>query len=366
MNKICLLILLALLCVGGASAQTKKSSKAKKTVKLTPEQELYEELLPSTAKIMFIDSLVADKETFLSLIPLPKDAGFLTSSEDGTVEYTNEFKDTRITARGDSIFRHLFISHRYGSDWETPRELDELDNELPDYPFLMADGVTLYFSAEGEGTVGGRDIFRTTYNTEDLEFYEPANAGLPFNSPANDYLLAISDIDNLGWLVTDRNQEEGKVCIYTFEPMAARITFGDDVPTEDIKVYAEIRQMKDSWGFGDYSSAVAREAELLKRLEESDDEEKISFVVNDDKVYSSLDDFSSKSSRAQYEELLQDKEKLASLNSLLDSSRDSYAQTSSSKRYEIGRKIADLETEVEQLADQIVAKEKALRAAENK
>ncbi len=363
MNRFFILILLIVFCASPSSAQRRRTTRV--VEKKTPEQELYEELLSSTAKIMFIDSLVADKDAFLALIPLPKDAGQLTE-EGGKVTYSNEFDDTHIVASGDSLARHLYISHRYGNDWETPRELSELDNPMPDFPFLMADGITLYFSAEGEGTVGGRDIFRTLYNTEDLEFYEASNVGLPFNSPQNDYLLAISDIDKLGWLVTDRHQEEGKVCIYTFEPTDQRQTFPEDVPTADIKAYAEIRQIKDTWGFGDYASAIKRRDDLLRRLNDTGTEQGFEFVVNDNTVYTSLDDFSSKSNKAQFEEIEQAKEKLASLNKLLDSLRLSYSDASPSKRHEIGRNIASLEAEIDELSDEIHASEKDLRRKENK
>ncbi len=364
MLRIYALLLLVALSASAATAQTKKSSKARKVV-LTPEQELYEELLPATAKIMFIDSVVADKESFLALLPLPADAGTLTTA-DGVREYVNEFNDTRLTAQGDSLARHLFIAHRYGNAWDAPRQMSEIDNLLPDYPFLMADGVTLYFSAEGEGTVGGRDIFRTNYNAEALAFYEATNAGLPYNSPANDYLLAISDVDNLGWLVTDRHQEEGQVCIYTFVPTATRAFFDEDVPIEEIKAYAELRQIKDSWAFGDYAAAVARQTALLQRLNESADESGIYFVVNDDTVYTSLDDFRTTASQEQFVALQAAQAKAVSLSTLLDTMRDSYAAAAPTKRYEIGRKIADLEAEVEALQADIAAAEKSLRANENK
>ncbi len=363
MNKWCVVILLMLLCVGNASAQ-RRSSKAKKVEVKTPEQQLYDELLHSTAKIMFIDSVVVDKEDFLSHLPLPKDVGCVTREGDQMV-YVNEFDDTRILASGDSLSRHLYISHRYGPEWDSPRCLDELDNLMPDYPFLMADGITLYFSAEGEGTVGGRDLFLTAYDTSDSQFYEATNVGLPFNSPQNDYMLAISDIDNLGWLVTDRHQEEGQVCIYTFEPTAQRQTFAEDVPTADIKQYAEISSIKDTWGFGDYASAIKRRDELMKRMAENTNAHSIEFVVNDDTVYRSLDDFSSKSNRAQYEEILQAKERLSQLTRLLENLRTSYTEASPSKRREIGRNIASMETEIDTLADEIHSSEKDLRKKEN-
>ncbi len=343
-----------------------QSKKAKSQPVKTPEEILYDELLLSTAKVMFIDSVVVDKDIFLSCIPLPADAGGLTMAN-GQAVYTNEFGDTRLFSDGDTISRrHLYISRRYGNEWDTPRQLSELDNEMPDYPFLMADGVTLYFSAEGEGTVGGRDIFRTLYNSDDLAFYEATNVGLPFNSPANDYLLAISDIDNIGWLVTDRCQEEGKVCIYTFEPPAQRVAFDEDTPEDELKSYAEIRQIRDTWAFGDVSAALARQSAIIDRMNEKEDDSRIEFVVNDRTVYTSLDDFSSDANRQQFSQIEQTKKKIAGLESLIESMRKSYSEIVASKRYETGRKIAELETELEALTDDMARSEKELRNKENR
>ncbi len=357
------MILLMLLCVGNASAQ-RKSTRAKRVETKTPEQALYDELLRSTAKIMFVDSVVVDKEDFLSHLPLPKDVGSV-AREGNTIEYVNEFDDTRIVASGDSLSRHLYLSRRYGPEWDPPRQLDELNNEMPNYPFLMADGITLYFSAEGEGTVGGRDLFLTMYDADNSEFYEATNVGLPFNSPQNDYMLAISDIDNLGWLVTDRHQEEGKVCIYTFVPTAQRQTFAEDVPSADIKPYAEITCIKDTWGFGDYASAIQRRDALTRRMAENTDNNSIEFVVNDDTVYHSLTDFSTKSNQAQFEEILQNKEQLSQLERLLENLRTSYTDASPSKRHDIGRNIAKMEEEIDTLAEEIHSSEKNLRMKEN-
>ncbi len=360
MNKTIILLAAATLFAMSATAQRK----AKPAVK-TAEETLYDELLLSTAKVMFIDSLVCDKDSFLLYLPLPKDAGTLATDGGATV-YTNEFGDTRIIASGDSLDRKLHIMRRYGKEWDSPDVISELDNALPDYPFLMADGVTLYFSAEGEGTVGGRDIFRTVYNADALEFYEATNVGLPYNSPANDYLLAISDIDNIGWLVSDRNQEPGRVCIYTFEPPAQRLAFDEETPDETLRRYAEIRRIADTWTFGDADAALKRQSDIIDRMDSNDETRRIAFVVNNRTVYTSLDDFPDTAARQQFQTIEDAKKKLEMLGTLLDSMRTSYAATTGAKRYETGRKIAELEAETASLTDEITQAEKSLRNALNK
>lgn len=368
MKKVFLLILVATFCFSTADAQ--KRRKAAKKVEVvpekTPEEELFEELLPSTAKVMFIDSVVVDKAQFLSLLPMASDMGRVHTDGD-IVSYTNSFGNTCIYAEGDTIRgRHLYMTHLYGKKWSEPAQLEELSQPMADYPFLMGDGVTLYFSAEGEGTLGGRDIYRTTYDTNGSQFYEAANMGMPYNSSANDYMLAISDFDNLGWLVSDRYQPEGKVCIYTFEPTAQRQTFDEDTETEVLCSYARIDRIKDTWSFGDVNAALQRRDAMLARISSKVSAEQVRFVVNDNTVYTSLDEFRTPSGKKRYEALSADKSKLSKLQTLLDTTRKSFADAAHAKKYEIGRRIIALEQEVEALENDILQAEKALRNAENK
>lgn len=370
MKRIVFLVLLSALLVGNVDAQKRKAkSKAKAKVAVvekTPEEKLYDELLPSTAKVMFIDSVVVDKGAFLNSIAMPESLGKM-SSANGNVGYTNEFGNTTIFASGDTIVgRHLYISHKYGDSWEEPRKVSELTNSFPDYPFLMSDGITLYFSAEGEGTVGGRDIFRTTYNAEDANFYDATNMGLPYNSPANEYMLAISDLDNIGWLVSDRNQPEGKVCIYVFETTPQRNTFADGTSEEELKKYASIANIKSTWSFGDRGAALARYEAMSGKTGKNGDETDMAFVINDEITYTSLADFKNPKARKAYQELVSGQKELAEMGVLLDGARTSYSQASKTKRHDIGRKIVSLENEMDALEKQLHAKEKEIRTLETK
>ena len=185
--------------------------------------KMFESMVPSTAKLMFIDSVVVDKKDFLNSLPLNKESGKLTyfnsffnaNKEVNTTVYINEFNNRSYYAEGDSTQSSIYTIDKLGNKWSIPVKISEIttDYQNPDYPFLCSDGVTLFFGAKGPKSMGGYDIFMTRYNGDDGTWYEPENYGLPYNSTANDYLLAIDDYDQLGWLVTDRRQEEGKVCI---------------------------------------------------------------------------------------------------------------------------------------------------------
>lgn len=369
MRRTIFIIFLSLLCFETIDAQKRKTqSKAKAKVAVvekTEEEKLFDELLPSTAKVMFIDSIVVDKSSFLKSISLPKSLGKVVNV-DGKVIYTNEFGNTTIFASGDTISgRHLYMSHKYGNKWEEARKVSEIDNRNPDYPFLMADGVTLYFSAEGDGSVGGRDIFHTTYDADNSCFYEATNMGLPYNSPANEYMLAISDLDNIGWLVSDRYQPKGKVCIYIFETTPQRNTFAEGTEKEKLKRYALISDIKSTWSFGDRNVALARYNSMTKASGKNDSSS-MAFVINDKTTYTKMSDFKNAQAKKMYQEVESEKKQLSEMNNLLNGARTSYSEASKSKRHDIGRKIVSMENDIENLGKSIHEKEKEIRKLETK
>lgn len=108
---------------------------------------------------------------------------------------------------------------RLGDDTYSEEEsIDDLNTMYDDsYPFLLTDGVTFYFASnEEDRTLGGYDIFVTKYNINTDEYSDPEQLPMPFNSPYNDYMMAIDEVNHVGWFASDRYQPEGKVCIYIF------------------------------------------------------------------------------------------------------------------------------------------------------
>ena len=80
----------------------------------------------------------------------------------------------------------LYRSEHLENHWTKPQLLKGIndDNQFPraNYPFMMGDGQTLYFAAEGGDGLGGYDIYVTRYDTEEDQFLHPVNIGMPFNS----------------------------------------------------------------------------------------------------------------------------------------------------------------------------------------
>lgn len=353
-----------LLCLVWASVPLRaETEKNKEKVKVL-EDHLFSQMLSGTAKVMFIDSVVVDKDSFLMHIPLNRESGTLSYDKDGKVIYLNEFGTRRFYAATDSMGDGIYAQEKIGLAFSAPVLQESLSDGLDasSYPFLMADGVTIYFSAEGERSMGGRDIFMTRYNADDGEYYQPENEGLPFNSTANDYFIAIDELDTLGWLVTDRRQPEGKVCIYTFEPTQRRYGLEDESFTdEEIQSLAQLLCIKDTWKFGNRDAAMRR----LKALESRSQRQKagltVYFVVNDRVVYHQLADFRSPVARKQYVQLMEKKKILQKNEEQLEKWRQEYAGN-----HQLGSSIREAEETLQKQRHDLSEFEKEIRNIENK
>ena len=215
----------------------------------------------STQQVVFVDSLVVPLNDFISHIPLSPHCGKLTQNAGPLGIFTNEMGDYRlqtiITADTLPVIAGSdFIANR----WTEPTPIEGLGEAAANFPFLMPDGITLYFAQKGEKSIGGYDIFVTRYDSERGLFLRPENLGMPFASEANDYLYVIDEFNQLGYFVTDRRQPTGKVCIYTFIPTESRRTYDTEAYSdEELRSLALIGRIADTWGNGaDRQEALAR------------------------------------------------------------------------------------------------------------
>ncbi len=381
MKKTVLLLLLSFVIIG-AGAQRKKQPVVKKTPAAQNSKEssqqvssqgmkLFKSLMPATAKVMFIDSVVVDKNDFLRLIPLSKDAGkLMTKNPKADMAnqmggYENELGLRRVYADGDSTNSVLYTQTKMGDEWGKGQHISDFNNQMytnQNFPFLASDGVTLYFSAEGEESMGGRDIFMSSFDSDNSSWYKPQNVGLPFNSTANDYLIAIDDLDSLGWLVTDRRQPADKVCVYTFVPTEKRQNFNDDdLDDEELTRFASLASIKSTWGFGNRNAAMKRLENMIKRNNAKKGNDNVmSFVVDDNTVITSPTQFKNDKSRQLYKQLVELQAIYASGKTKLETMRENYHRGNKSS----AQAILKAEKQLENTKQDISNTEKQIRRIE--
>ena len=371
--------------VTGSMAQKRKNvaEKAKKeNVKAEKAQPsasdlLYENMLENTQCVFIIDSLVVDKKSFLVHIPLPKECGsvfryddfFNTQGHENNYVFLNEFGNKAFFSQNDANgMTQIFTMDKLGDKWSTPQPVEGIGKEnSPNHPFMMADGFTFYFAQKGDQSVGGYDIFVTRYDSDSGEFLRPNNIGLPFNSKSNDFFYCEDELDSLGWFVTDRNQPEGKVCVYTFEPSKKRRNYNlEDNSKEMIRSYAEIRHIHDTWpSEKDRDRAMMRLRKMKQRSSNINVKGVYDIIINDGLTYTSIEQFRSAEAQKTFLEICQAKERAKNDAAQLDALRDRYADADESGKQEMRPIIIDAERELEQLYERIKTAEKRVRTLEN-
>lgn len=264
-------------------------------------------MLGATQKVVFIDSQVVSRERMLQAISIDNSCGKLLSAKQVKELLANEGQPMStgfINDFGDQLFFSqkasngaikLMQANRYGDKWSTPAPLFDLEDNTSTegFPFMMADGATFYFAAKGEASLGGYDIYATRYDAESGTFLKPENVGMPFNSPANDYLMVYDEVNCLGWFVSDRNQPADKVCVYTFIPDDSRETYEADSMSAKLRSIAALHSIAATQQGNEV--AVAEAIERLKQARTAPADiaktADLNFSIAYGKQYHSLDDF---------------------------------------------------------------------------
>ena len=326
---------------------------------------------------MIIDSLVLPKAEVINAIKISSECGSIHTlntivKEDKTFSsyFQNQLGDKRMYAQPNKNGKlRLVESLLIANEWSAPTPIKGFDEEEDDnynFPFMLTDGITMYFAAENAESLGGYDIFMTRYDADTQQFLVPDNIGMPFNSPANDYLYVIDEFNNLGYFVSDRNQPADSICLYTFIPNDKRSIYNIDVLGEEkLRNLAKIHSIKDSW----VNLAAVKEAQ--KRLEETrnakEREQKkhdFEFILNDQHTYYTLSDFKKTEARNKAQWWVETHKDLLSRSQELERLRARYVSGSDTQKAQIAPQIPLNEEKLEQIEQDLREQEKEIRKLE--
>ncbi|KAA3650326.1 MAG: hypothetical protein DWP98_05215 [Bacteroidetes bacterium] len=113
--------------------------------------------------------------------------------------------------------RDIFKVVQLGSGkWSDPVNLGSSINTPYDenYAFIHPDGRTLYFASKGHSSMGGYDLFQSTFDNSINDWTAPVNLDFAFSS-ADDDVLFITDEDKaLAFFASNRTNEAGKLTVY--------------------------------------------------------------------------------------------------------------------------------------------------------
>ena len=126
---------------------------------------------------------------------------------------------------------NIYRTDRKDSTWCVPYLLNEYLVSSGDeiYPVLAPDGKHLYFASSGLYGMGGFDIYVSAWNEEQQEWGPPANLGMPYSSPYNDFLFMNTPDGRYSLFASDRDCPGDSVDVYVLEQesMPVRKSMGD-------------------------------------------------------------------------------------------------------------------------------------------
>ena len=333
-------------------------------------------LIRGVENITVIDSFVVDKRSFLDAYKLGEQSGNLqmkdNGNEDVSIEFVNEMGDKKLlSANDENGNKKLYASVKLIDSWSKPQRLKGINDDMTDlnFPFLDSDGTTLYFSAKGEESLGGYDIFITRADSEENSYFRPDNMGYPFNSAFNDYMYAIDDYNNLGWFASDRYQPEGKVCVYVFIPNESKTTY--DYDTVEPGKMISLAKLDNIALTQTDRNEVARAKQRLAKVTyaktgKKNKKTEFTFIVNDNRTYTSLNDFRKPEAKKMFQEMRKMQSDLETLENELDKLREKYSKSNKAVRESMTPGILDKEKRVNGLRTEIGKMETKIRNMELK
>ncbi len=193
-----------------------------------------------------------------------KGKSFLKSKSLGTTINSLESESSATTTDGDDILffsrtpevekvgfggTDIFMAYRLpNGDWGEPLNLGPQINTPydEDYPNLSADGKTLYFASKGHNSMGGFDVFKSTWDEKNKRWNRPQNLGYPVNTTDDNYTFSAPRNGRHGYLSALRKDGVGDLDVYmvTFNDVEPEyttyvggVTFAEKSPPKGLKVY---------------------------------------------------------------------------------------------------------------------------------
>ena len=113
--------------------------------------------------------------------------------------------------------RDIYKIVKLGNDkWSEAVNLGSSINTAYDenYPFIHPDGRTLYFASEGHNSMGGYDLFMSTYDESIADWTEPVNLDFAFSSVDNDVLFITDKNKSIAYFASNRTNKSGEITVY--------------------------------------------------------------------------------------------------------------------------------------------------------
>lgn len=333
-----------------------------------------ENALGRVEEIVIIDSLALPSDKFFKYYKLPASAGKLLLPEEmplkehqggAVMAYINEGKDFMMWGEPDSIGNARLVESvkLLDGSWQEPTETPSILNKggYADFPFMMPDGVTLYYASTGNDSMGGYDIFVASRDATTGEYLQPLNVGMPFNSPYDDYMLAIDEENGVGWWATDRNRLGDNVTVYVYLVNELRKNY--DADDENLVEMARLANYKATWK----QDEVAKYEDMLSQIDDIDtnaEDAPVEFMlpVGKGNYYTNFDNFKSREAKKAMKDYLAAVKEAEITDKKL---QELYRRYPLNKADNVKQDIIRLEKEIEQQRKTLISKRSEVYRLEN-
>lgn len=341
--------------------------------------ETAENFLDNVQKIEIIDRIDVPADGFFKAIKLPADGSQLRDASASPFQQGRESDFVFSDESGDFIMwtqtdengreRIAESSRLTDGSWEQPIVESETLNDGGNArnPFMLTDGTTLYYACDGEGSMGGYDIFVATKDPSTGEYRQPLNLGFPFNSPADEYMLAIDEENGVGWWVTDRNHLDGKLTVYVYLTSDVRRNYNAE-EEDDIIALASADDIALTQNPDTDYSRIKRQISDSAKKKSSEAKADFLFAMPGGKIYTKLADFSTATAKRLMQQYMaaekEQEEDLSRLSRLRRKYYDSGRGKGTSAA--ISNQIIDLERKTERQHEKLVTMRNGIISAEIK
>ena len=304
--------------------------------------------------IVYLDTISFPSATLFEHLPsISPDMGKI-EIQDGMFISTNQRGDRRYIAFTCQKTGRKLIGkqERLLDEWSAIDTLPENINQFKeqDFPILMPDGVTLYFSAKDSSDgMGGWDIYMTKYNPATNTYLMPEMLGMPLNSMADDLFYLYDESAGKGFFITNRtNPNRLLLCHFQYsEPKYLR-----DSSETYLREYVQLRTLPRFKGHSSSASHTATVGETDKWAAIEQEEPAWTLILNDSTVYSTFADFRSSEAKEAMHSYLELLHQLAEENERLAQYRAAFQAASADERTQLTSLILGLEADVRRLYEE--------------
>jgi len=109
-----------------------------------------------------------------------------------------------------------------------------------DYPIMHPTSNALYFSSKGHNSMGGYDVFKTTYNEDKNTWSPPINLDFAINSTDDDILYIPTSDELSAYFSSNRSSIQGQISVYKIKLKEIPGVYIEELAEEEIDIEGPI------------------------------------------------------------------------------------------------------------------------------